>query len=351
MRTIRVLIVEDSPVVREHLRRIISADPRFEVAGMAATGEEALALVERVAPDVISMDIQLPGIQGFEVTRRIMSRRPTPIVVVSGIGSEEVGLTMQALKSGALAVVEKPVATTHQDYEAMASRLCTQLAIMSDVRVVRQRPIAPPLAMVEGPIVESPRQGSYRVLGVATSTGGPSALIQLFSGLGKAFPLPIAVVQHMTPSFMDGFAAWLAKVTPLPVQIVRGRQRMTPGQVYLAPCDQHLVIQGDWASLDDGPPVGSHRPSADILFSSMARSLGPAGLGVLLTGMGEDGAAGLRQMRINGAFTIAEDESSAVVYGMPAAGVRLGGVCESLPLSEIAPRVLELLDLRPEAAN
>jgi two-component system chemotaxis response regulator CheB len=351
MRTIRVLIVEDSAVVREHLRRIISADPRFEVAGMAATGEEALVLVERVAPDVISMDIQLPGIQGFEVTRRIMSRRPTPIVVVSGIGSEEVGLTMQALKSGALAVVEKPVATTHQDYEAMASRLCTQLAIMSDVRVVRQRSLAPPVASVDSRAADPPRGGSYRVLGVATSTGGPSALIQLFSGLGKDFPLPVAVVQHMTPSFMDGFAAWLAKVTPLPVQIVRGRQQLMRGQVYLAPCDQHLVINGDWASLDDSPPVGSHRPSADMLFSSMARSLGSAGLGVLLTGMGEDGAAGLRKMRLTGAFTIAEDESTAVVYGMPAAGVRLGAVCESLPLADIAPRILEIVNQRPEIAN
>jgi two-component system chemotaxis response regulator CheB len=295
------------------------------------------------------MDIQLPGMQGFEVTRRIMSSRPTPIVVVSGIGSEEVGLTMQALKSGALAVVEKPVATTHQDYEAMSSRLCTQLAIMSDVRVVRQRSLGPALTPPDVQRGVSPRLGSYRVLGVATSTGGPSALIQLFSGLGRSFPLPVAVVQHMTASFMDGFAAWLGKVTPLPVAIVRERQRLEPGRIYLAPCDRHLMIEGDWAVLDDGPPVGSHRPSADVLFSSMARSLGSTGLGVLLTGMGEDGAAGLRLLRATGAFTLAEDESTAVVYGMPAAGVRMGGVCESLPLNAIAPRILEIINKRAEA--
>src|SRR4051812_46175014 len=139
MKPIRVLIVEDSAVVREHLRRIISADSRLQVAGMAASGEEALSVIDRVSPDVISMDIRLPGIQGLEVTRRIMSYRPTPIVVVSGVGSEEVSLTMQALKAGALAVVEKPVSTTHKDYESMATRLCMQLTIMSDVKVVRQR--------------------------------------------------------------------------------------------------------------------------------------------------------------------------------------------------------------------
>src|SRR5262245_15993895 len=148
MKPIRVLIVEDSPVVREHLRRIVSADPRFQVVGIAASGEEALELVEKAAPDVVSMDIQLPGMQGFEATRRIMALRPTPIVVVSGIASEEVSLTMQAFKAGALAVVEKPVSSTHADYEAMASRLCTQLAIMSEVNVIRQRPLPSSLARV-----------------------------------------------------------------------------------------------------------------------------------------------------------------------------------------------------------
>jgi two-component system, chemotaxis family, protein-glutamate methylesterase/glutaminase len=341
MSPIRVLIVEDSAVVREHLRRIISADGRFEVAGLAASGEEAIALVERVAPDVITMDIQMPGMQGFEATRRIMALRPTPIVVVSGIGSKEVDLTMQVLKAGALAVVEKPVATTHQDYDAMASRLCTQLAIMSEVKVVRQRPVVPRLAR-DGSHLLPGNASSYRALAITASTGGPSALLQLFTGLGRNFPLPIAVVQHMTPNFMEGFASWLAGVVPLPIEIVRQRVPLLPGRVYLAPSDHHLAVQGTWADLDDRPPVGNHRPSGNVLFSSMARSLGSAGLGLLLTGMGEDGAAGLRELRTAGGFTIAEDESSAVVYGMPAAGVRLGAVCESLPLNQIAGRILEV---------
>ncbi len=347
MKPIRVMIVEDSPVAREHLRRIISADPRFEVAAVAASGEEALESINRIAPDIISMDIRLPGMQGFETTRRIMGVRPTPIVVVSGLGSEEVSLTMQAFKAGALSVVEKPVAATHQDYEVMASRLCTQLAIMSEVKVVRQRPVPPEVGA--HPVAHpAPALSPYRVLGVATSTGGPNALMQLLSSLGRDFPLPVAVVQHMIPAFLDGFASWLNSVSPLPVEVVAGTVRMVEGRVYLAPRERHLKVDGGFATAHDGPAVGSHRPAGDVLFSSMARSVGAAGIGVLLTGMGEDGAMGLRDLRAAGGFTVAEDESSAVVYSMPAAAVRLGAVCESLPLTGIAGRLWEVVGRRTE---
>jgi len=345
MKPIRVLIVEDSAVVREHLRRIISADSRLQVAGMAASGEEALSVIDRVSPDVISMDIRLPGIQGLEVTRRIMAYRPTPIVVVSGIGSEEVSLTMQALKAGALAVVEKPVSTTHKDYESMATRLCMQLTIMSEVKVVRQRNNR------YGSLTKERIGGDaalYRLLGVATSTGGPSALMELLTGLGAGFTLPIVVVQHMTPSFMDGFASWLATVTPMPLQVVADRTLLEAGHVYLAPCHRHLVVDGSFAQLDDGAPVASHKPAADRLFTSMAVSVGSNSIGVLLTGMGEDGALGLRELRNAGGYTIAEDESTAVVYGMPAAAIRIGAASESLPLPDIAPRVRELVAPRGE---
>jgi two-component system chemotaxis response regulator CheB len=350
MSPVRVLIVEDSAVVQEHLRRIISADPRLTVAGIAGTGEEALEMVDRVTPDVISMDIQLPGMEGFETTRRIMAAHPTPIVVVSSLGTEEVNLTMQAFKAGALGVVEKPVAPTHAAYDAMAKRLCTQLVIMSEVRVIRRRGAGAKTVEAPAQPMAPPRQAEwltpFRVLAVAASTGGPNALLQLLTGLGGDFPLPIVVVQHMTPGFMEGFAEWLTSVTPFAASVIRGPETLFPGHVYLAPSGHHLLLNGSTATPQDGAPVGNHRPSANVMFSSAARTCGASAIGLLLTGMGDDGAAGLVEMKNSGAYTIAEDESTAVVYGMPAAGVKLGGVRESLPLSEIAPRILALVASR-----
>lgn len=347
MSAIRVLIVEDSHVVGEHLRRIISADPRLEVAGIATSGEDALEMVERLNPDVISMDIRLPGMQGFETTRVIMAERPTPIVVVSGMDMEAMTLTMQALRAGALAVVEKPAASTHEDYSALAGKLCTQLVIMSEVRVVRQRPLPRPPTVPH--LVAGRKSEQYRLLGIAASTGGPGALMQLLSGLGADFPLPIVIVQHMTPSFLPGFAEWLGRVTPFSVSIMTGPTSLKPGKVFLAPpMNSHMVIDGLTGLCEDSPAIGGHRPSANALFSSMARSLGSGAVGVLLTGMGDDGAVGIRELRRAGSYTIAEDESTAVVFGMPAAAVRLGGIDESLPLGDIAPRVLRLANRKWE---
>jgi two-component system chemotaxis response regulator CheB len=341
MRRIRVLIVEDSAVVREFLREIVSADPRLEVAAAVPSAEEALAILHRAAPDVISLDIRLPGMDGFEATRRIMSERPTPIVVVSSASEfVELSLAMEALRAGALAVVEKPPAAFHEEYAALANRLCTQLVIMSRVHVVRQRPSVP--RRTQPGRLGGPAGAARTILGIAASTGGPSALMELLSGLGRGFPLPILLVQHMTPSFVEGFAAWLASVTPFPVEVVTGTTSLAPGRVFLAPAARHLVAGAGRAWAENGRPVGHHRPSGDVLFASIARSAGSGGIGVLLTGMGEDGAQGLLEVRRAGGYTIAEHESTAVVNGMPAAGIRLGAACEALPLPSIAPRILEL---------
>ncbi len=342
MKKVRVLIVDDSAVVREHLRRIIDADPRLEVAGIACTGEEALEVVERVAPDVISMDIHLPGIQGFEATRRIMSVRPTPIVIVSGIEMTEINLSMEALRSGALSVVEKPVAATHDAFDALASRLCTQLALMSEVKVVRQRDLTGRKSLVRATDPGAAITKGYSLVGIGASTGGPNAVMQVLNGLGRDFSLPVVVVQHMTPGFVGGFAEWLASVTPFSVSVIRARTNLVGGQVYVAPSGFHLTIDGLAAKLEDTPPIGNHRPSATAMFSSIARTVGRSSIGVLLTGMGEDGAAGLREIRAAGGFTIAEAESTAIVYGMPAAAVRMGAASESLPLGEIGQRIRAL---------
>jgi two-component system chemotaxis response regulator CheB len=278
-----------------------------------------------------------------------MSEKPTPIVVVSAsVECEDLQITMNALQAGALTVLEKPAGTTSADYEALSQRLCTQLANISQVKVVRRHPSARSAPRAERRSA-LPRD-DYKILGLVSSTGGPNALVQLLGSLGPGFRLPIALVQHITGSFLEGFASWLEKACGLPVVIVKERTRLQPGQVYLANRDRHLRVLPGYVQVDEGDPVCAQRPSGTVLFDSIADAYGVQAIGTLLTGMGDDGAQGLLRLRNQGGFTIAEHESTAVVYGMPGEAVRLGGVCESLPLPEIAPRILDLTFSKKEVA-
>jgi two-component system chemotaxis response regulator CheB len=331
-------------VVSALLEYSIGRDPRLEVWATVASAEHALQLLKRGSPDVIAMDIRLPGMDGLEATRRIMSEKPIPIVVVAAtVDSESANtLAMDALRAGALTVLEKPVGISNALYEVLAGRLCTQLVIMSQVSLVRtHRSTA---AVFGSPGVASiPRSGRFRMLGIVCSTGGPGALIQLLGSLGSNFPIPVLLVQHMTPGFLSGFALWLGSVCRFPVVVATQGCVPTASHVYVAPADRHLRLEAGRLHLDVEEPICYQRPSGTALFQSMARDLGPDALCLLLTGMGEDGASGLLEIRRRGGYTIAEDESTAVVYGMPGAAVRLGAVCESLPLPAIAPRVLDLV--------
>lgn len=345
MSKIRVLIIEDSLVVRELLKHIIGADGRFDVVGAVDSAEEGLARLDTLAPDVISLDIRLPGMNGLDAVLQIMQRRATPIVVVAAnVDDDELNIAMNALRAGALAVVEKPVGVTNAAFESMARHLCTQLAIMSEVRVVRQG-IDRGLRFGTNAPSPPPRHGArYDMLGVVSSTGGPQALTQLFNGLGGAFPLPILLVQHITPSFLDGFVSWLASVTPFQVRIAEAGQRPEAGVIYVPPADRHLMVQGGTLRLSDAAPVASQRPSGTVLLSSLADDKGRAGLGVVLTGMGSDGAEGLLAMYRAGAYTIGQDEASSVVYGMPQAAARLKATSEVLALDQIAGRLRQLAE-------
>jgi two-component system chemotaxis response regulator CheB len=350
MKRIQVMIVEDSPVVSALLAYSIGRDPRLEVCATAASAEDALRTLEQLSPDVIAMDIRLPGMDGLEATRRIMSRDPVPIVVVAAsIESEKWNaIAMEALRAGALTILEKPVGTTNADYLAVSERLCTQLAIMSQVHLVRRHD------RLESPDggcaarVWTGDPGVFRVLGITCSTGGPSALVRLLRALGPDFALPILLVQHMTASFIAGFAAWLEGVCPFTVTLVSDGWVPVAGTVYMAPSGRHLRLDSGRLELDAGDPISFQRPSGTVLFQSMARDLGARALGVLLTGMGDDGASGLLDIRRAGGYTIAEDESTAVVYGMPAVAVKMHAVCESLPLPAIAARILELAPSKQE---
>lgn len=346
MSAIRVLIVEDSPVAAALLQAIVESDPRLCLVGLAGDAESALAQVRRLKPDVISMDIHLPGRDGLSLTRQIMQEQPTPIVIVSGQLQREASLSFEALKAGALTVLEKPVGPLHPDFAQQARQLCTQLAIMSAVRVIRQRrslkglpspaaPLAAPAAALQSK--------NFRLLGVVASTGGPRALSTLLNGLGADFPLPILVVQHIPGSFFEGFIHWLSTVVPQPVCAARDGLAPEKGVVYVAPPDQHLRYQAGQLQLAPGEPVSYQCPSGTVLFESLASSLPRQSMGVILTGMGNDGAAGLLQLHRAGGLTLAEAESTAVVYGMPAAAARLGALHAELPLEALAPYLLRQL--------
>ena len=367
---VRVLVVEDSAVIRRLLAHIIAADPRLELAGAVESAEEALQAIPRLRPDVISMDIRLPGMDGLEATRRIMAQHPTPIVVIAdSVEDASLRISMNALRSGALAVVEKPPGLLSGDFAAISGTIATQLAIMSEVPVIRRRPDAfGDAAAAAGGGRWLADAGSDRrrdgnaplVLAVAASTGGPPALARLLGALPANFPLPVLVVQHMGAPFLEGFAAWLDGLVPMRVTLAQDQERLRPGHVLVAPGGRHLAIAsapgavagamsearagtGLQVRLSDAPPVSSQLPSATVTFRSVAEIAGARAIGILLTGMGEDGAAGLVAMKQAGAATITEHESTAVVYGMPAAAVRLGGSCWSVPLDQIAPRILGLL--------
>lgn len=344
---VRVMLVEDSLVVRQLLMHIVGRDPRLEVVAAVASGEEALAAMATVRPDVISMDIRLPGIDGLETTRRIMAERPTPIVVIAdAVEDSSSRISMNALRAGALSVVEKPVGTTHAGYDAIADQICTQLRIMAEVPVIRRRPIGSEWARrgtTPIPLAAVPASEAPSVVAIAASTGGPPALARVIGGLPETFALPVLVVQHMGPAFMEGFATWLNGVVALPVAVARDGERMEGGHVYVAPGDRHLEIgPAGVLRVSDADPVAGQRPAANVLFRSLARQVGARGIGILLTGMGEDGATGLLAMREAGAATIAEDESTAVVFGMPAAAIRLSAAASILPLDRVAPYLLRI---------
>ncbi|MCR6630855.1 MAG: chemotaxis-specific protein-glutamate methyltransferase CheB [Magnetospirillum sp.] len=339
---IKVLVVEDSPVVQRLLAHVIDEDPRLQVVGMAADATEAIAQIRRLKPDIVTMDIRLPHMNGFEATRWIMREHPLPIVVVaSNVDDKSLDISMNALRAGALSVVAKPPGLGQQDYQSMAEQLRTQLVIMSQVKVVRQwhhrasRPVLNPVPPMPG----------VDMVALVASTGGPGALARILGALPAGFAAPVTVVQHMGAPFMGGFAHWLGTVSALPVQMAGEGLPACPGRVYVAPGNTHLAVHSGFFHLQAGEPVHGQRPSGDILFDSLARGDARHSVGVLLSGMGEDGARGLEALRRAGGHTIAEAQSTAVIWGMPGAAVERGAAVEVLPVDAIAGRLSQLVSV------
>ncbi|MBC8099163.1 MAG: chemotaxis-specific protein-glutamate methyltransferase CheB [Armatimonadetes bacterium] len=347
-RTVRVLVADDSATARYHLTQALLSTPQLRVIGEARNGEEVLQLAAQLQPDVISMDIHMPRMDGLEATRRLMMQHPTPVVVVSALLEHDLDLAFQALQAGALAVVEKLPNTQHPTFAAKQQQLVKTLIAMSDVKVIRRGRTGQiaPNSVVESVNAPYPRIVP-EILAIGASAGGPSALNTLLNGLPLDLRIPIVVVQHLPHEFVAGFAHWLGKSSGWRVQVVTDGADLVPGVVHLSPGTAHLRVTRTLGKLSARliAERGDYRyqPAIDMLFESVAQSSGAASIGLILTGMGEDGANGLLAMRQAGGRTLAQDQTSAVVFGMPGAAIERGAVDEILPLSQLPAAILKYL--------
>jgi two-component system chemotaxis response regulator CheB len=356
VKSIKVLVVEDSLTIRRRLCEILAADPELEVIGEAEDGKRAIELCQGLRPDVVTLDMVMPVMSGLTATEYIMAYVPTPILIVSASTNRgELFKTYDALAAGALDVLEKPTA---DDVDATwERRFLATVKLIARIKVIThprarlgaQRAAAaaqesPAQRPTESRQLDPPTQRN-RLVAFGASTGGPAAIVTLLRALPRKISVPILFVLHIDEPFAAAFAEWLENQTPHPVSYAREGESIDSlrGQVIMAPPGRHLTVAGGRLHLNSDPPRHSCRPSVDVLFESLAADRGAAVLACLLTGMGRDGAAGLLAIRRAGGFTLAQDEGTSVVYGMPREAALLGAAQRVLPLEQIAPEILQLL--------
>lgn len=349
---ITVLIVDDSPTTLEYLKYLLLADDQIVIAGVANNGQEAVELSRRKLPDVILMDIHMPQMDGFEATRIIMENNPAPIVIMSASHNvKDTEVIFRAMEAGAVALANKPKGLDHPDYESSAKELLQTVKLMSEIKVVRRHPIAKQKWGANGPLPEhrlpTPRVGNavIRAIAIGASAGEPPVLQAILSRIPKKFPAPLLIVQHIASGFMEGLIEWLRQTSDCPIHLAVHQEALLPGNIYFAPDNYHMGVEKSGRiMLSKGEPENGSRPSISFLFRSVAAVYGAHAVGVLLTGMGRDGADGLKRMRDQGAITIAQDEASSMVHGMAGEAISLNAAMYELHYDNIAPTLLGLVN-------
>ena len=347
---IDVLVVDDSSVARMILVHLLESDTRIRVIDAVDSGQAALEFLKHRKPDVVLMDIQMPHLDGFETTRLIMETQPVPIIICTATTDpKEVATTFRSIEAGAVACVQKPGAHEHPDHADQVRSLLETIKLMSEVKLVRRWPrsrtkVAAPSAWPAA--IEAGHNG-IKMIGIGASTGGPPVLQTIMAGLPKDFSVPILVVQHIARGFLSGLVEWLNQTTDWQVHAAAHDVLPLAGHAYLAPDDHHMgVSRSGRIRLTCEERENNLRPAVSYLFRSIAEVCGPDALGVLLSGMGKDGAAELKLMKDKGATTIVQDRESSVVHGMPGEAIELGGATHILPADKIADILITLVKRR-----
>jgi two-component system, chemotaxis family, protein-glutamate methylesterase/glutaminase len=350
MAKIKVLVVDDSAMVRQTMQEILNSDPQIEVVGTAADPFVAAKRMEEVVPDVISLDVEMPRMDGITFLKKLMSQHPIPVVICSTLTEEGAETTLKALEYGAVEIITKPRVGTRQFLEESRIRICDAIKAAAKAKVkklvastLRVEPKLSADAVIPDPPSRAMVQTTEKVVVVGASTGGTEALRIFLEAMPRDCP-GIAIVQHMPEHFTAAFAQRLNSLCRITVKEARDNDTILRGQALIAPGNMHMLLKRSGAryyvEVKDGPLVRRHRPSVDVLFRSAARYAGRNAVGVIMTGMGDDGALGMKEMFDAGAYTLAQDEASCVVYGMPQEAVKLGGVHKVLPLPSLAQAVV-----------
>ncbi|MBV8210598.1 MAG: chemotaxis response regulator protein-glutamate methylesterase [Burkholderiaceae bacterium] len=340
----RVLIIDDSALVRSLLAEIVNREPDLEAVGAAPDPFVAREMIRSLNPDVLTLDIEMPRMDGLDFLERLMRLRPTPVVMVSTLTERGAEVTLKALELGAIDFVLKPRLGISAGMREIAAEICEKIRIASKVRLNRhlQPSLQPAHSGEKSALARYSRVSTEKLIAIGASTGGTEAIREVIGRLEADSPA-VLITQHMPPGFTRSFAARLDGVCKMRVAEAVHGERALPGHAYVAPGDRHMRLERSGAdyriALDDGPPVNRHRPSVEVLFRSVAAVAGLNALGVMLTGMGRDGATAMLEMKHAGAFNIAQDEASCVVFGMPREAIAAGAVDEVLPVTKIAERL------------